>query len=120
MRKELRAQRGVSFPQALRHKLLDPLSQKLFARVSEQPLDLPIDQDDLPAAIDHHHAVGRGLYGGAEPGVGPLPRRNIYDRRQDELALVFFDRIQTDLDRDLRSVLAEAEQLAPGTHASHV
>src|SRR5207302_5474374 len=47
------AEPGMPLPESLRHQPFDSLPEQLFAVVSEQPLDLSIDEDDLPASVDH-------------------------------------------------------------------
>jgi hypothetical protein len=45
---------GCFVPEAFRQQYLNGLPQQLFARVSEQLVCLPIDQDDLSLSIHHN------------------------------------------------------------------
>jgi len=52
-------------------------------------------------------------------GLGAASLRHVDDRSEDEQALVRLDRIESDIDGDLVTVLVDAVQLAAGAHRTH-
>ena len=60
-----------------------------------------------------------GFAGGGAIGLGAASLRHVDDRSEDEQALVRLDRIESDIDGDLVTVLVDAVQLAAGAHRTH-
>ncbi len=57
------------FREALRNDVLHFLSDEFIAAVSELLLRLNIQQDDLPALVDHHHRIRSRLQQPAVPAL---------------------------------------------------
>ena len=98
----------------------DLLAQQLVAGISELPLGLEVQEDDVTPLVDDHHAVGRRLQQAAiarlHPGemvFGGLSNADVADRRRHQYALVTFQGAQHKLDRKLAAVLASSDELDP-------
>ena len=103
--------RRMLFAKPFRHHQLDPLTDELVTRVAKELLRLRVDQQDPTFAIDNHHRVRCGLEEAAELLFRFFPFGDVADGGRHERAVLGFKWAQADLDRKLRTVLAQAVQL---------
>ena len=113
---ESRAVYRVAAAKPLRHQDLDLMIQKFFTRIPEELLHLGVDQNDPALPIHDNHGIRSGFQEAAEFLFGLLALGDVTNGRGDQRTLFRFQRAETDLDRELRSVSPESVQLAALPH----
>src|ERR1051326_1162373 len=106
----------VRFAKSFRHEPFERRADQLFARVSEHPLRLRVDDDDFAGAVDDDDAVWRRFEQSAKTLLRAALRRHVADDADDERAVRSLDRTQTDLNREFRAVAAPAAEVASESH----
>ena len=114
------AMRLVVVPESFRNEHLHGLAEEFFALVSEQFFGLRVDQDDSPVVSGDHHGVRRGIEQTPQAFFDALAIRNVADRGANERTVCRLNGTETDLDRELGLVFAEAEEFEARSHGPHL
>ena len=69
--------KDVLRPQTFRNEEIDLSPEQFVAAITEQALDLAVDQDDLAETVDNDHAARAGFDGQPEFFLGKLLRCHV-------------------------------------------
>ena len=103
-------------PESVGDQHLHRLAEHLVPLVSEQPLRLGVDQGDPAVDLDADDGVRSGFQQAPKLGLRPLTLADVADGSRDQDPRARVHRVEADLGRELRPVLAAGGQLHPGAH----
>src|SRR6185312_210365 len=106
----------MSGTEALRHESLDGLTNQFLAAVSKQLLRSSVDEAYQTLTVDHEHRIRGGFDNQTKALFGSFAFSNVDDAREDKRPFTCFDRIESDLNRNLAAILAQAIKFPAGAH----